>query len=119
MDVPVKRFENTFWEENRRHRNLVVSIRKQSLTNYFATHCEKHDKRFWSTVSPFMSDKKFQNGSRTILEYNDVTISDVCIVSEILNDLFVSVASEIGLRKISLLRKMRLIIISLIRALIR
>ena len=38
-----KRFGNKFWEENRRHRNQVVSIRKQSLTNYFATHCEKHD----------------------------------------------------------------------------
>ena len=92
-----KRFENKFWEENRRHRNQVVSIRKQSLTNYFATtHCEKHDKRFWSTVSPFVSDKKFQNGSSIILEDNDETISDASRVSEIFNDFSVSVASEIG-----------------------
>ena len=61
-----------------------------------ATHGEKHDKRFWSTVSPFMSDKKFQNGSSIILEDNDETISDASRVSEIFNDFFVSVASEIG-----------------------
>ena len=88
-----KRFGNKFWEENRRHRNQVVTIRKQSLTNYFAAHCEKHDKRFWSTVSPFMSDKKFQNGSSIILEDNDETISDAARVPEIFNDFFVSVAS--------------------------
>ena len=90
-----KRLGNTFWEENRHHINLVVSIRKQSLTNYFATHCEKHDKWFWSTVSPFMSDKKFQNGISIILENKYETISDASRVSEIFNDFFVSVASEI------------------------
>ena len=96
MDVPVKRFGNKFWEENRRHQNLVVSIKKQYWTNYFATHCEKHDKRFWSTVSSFMSDKKFQYESSIILEDKDETISDASRVSGNFNDFFVPVASEIG-----------------------
>ena len=80
-----KRFGKYFWEENKRHRNNVVNIRKKSLSNYFATRCEKHDKRFWNTVSPFMSDKKFRNGGGIILEEGDETISEASKVSEIFN----------------------------------
>ena len=90
-----KRFGKDFWEENKRHRNNVVIIRKKSLSNYFATR-EKHDKRFWNTVSPFMSDKKFRKGGGMILEEGEETISDASKVSEIFNDFFISVASEIG-----------------------
>ena len=42
-----KRFGKDFWEENKRHRNNVVNIRKKSLSNHLASPCEKHDKRFW------------------------------------------------------------------------
>ena len=91
-----KRFGKYFWEENKRHRNNVVNIRKKSLSNYFATRCEKHDKRFWNTVSPFMSDKKFRNGGGIILEEGDETISEASKVSEIFNEFFISFASEIG-----------------------
>ena len=42
-----------------------------------------------------MSDKKFQNGSTIIVEDDDETISDASRVSEIFNDFFVCVASEI------------------------
>ena len=91
-----KLFGKDFWEENKRHRNNVVDIRKNSLSNYFATRCEKHDKRFWNTVSLFMSDKKFRNGGGIILEEREETISKAFKVSEIFNDFFISVASEIG-----------------------
>ena len=114
-----KHFGNKFWEESRRHRNQVASIRKHSSTNYFATHCEKHDKRFWSTVSPFMLDNKFQNGSSIILEDNDETIADASRVSEIFNYFFVSVASEIGFQEDITSIKDAIDKYSLIRALIR
>ena len=92
-----KRFGGDFWEENKRHRNNVVNISKKSLSNYFATRCEKHDERFWKTVSPFMSDKKFQNGCGITLEEDGETISEASKVSEVFNDFFISVASEIDL----------------------
>ena len=43
-----------------------------------------------------MSDKKFQNGGRIILEEAGKTISEASKVSKIFNGFFVSVASEIG-----------------------
>ena len=86
-----KRFGIDFWEENKRHRNNVVNIRKKSLSNYLASRCEKHDKRFWKTVSPFMSDKKFRNGGGIIIEEAGETISEASKVSEIFNDFFISV----------------------------
>ena len=92
-----KRFGGDFWEENKRYRNNVVNIIKKSLSNYFATRCEKHDERFWKTVSPFMSDKKFQNGCGITLEEDGETISEASKVSEVFNEFFISVASEIGL----------------------
>ena len=75
----------------------LIYIRKKSLSNYnIASRYEKHDRRFWNTVSPFMSDKKFRNGGGIILEEARKTISEVSKVSEIYNDFFTSVASEIG-----------------------
>ena len=50
--------ERKYWEEHRRQRNKTVGIRKKSLANYLAKNCARKDKRFWSTISPFMTDKK-------------------------------------------------------------
>ena len=63
---------------------------------YFEKNCEKHDKQFWRTISPFMSDKKFRNGGNIILNENGETKTDAAEVSEIFNDFFISTASEIG-----------------------
>ena len=43
-----------------------------------------------------MSDKKFRNGGGIILEEAGETISEASKVTEIFNDFFISVASEIG-----------------------
>ena len=77
-------------------RNYVVKIRKMSLKNYFMKHCEKQDENFWHTVSPFMSDKKYRNGGNITLNENGETITDASRVSEIFNDFFVNVATDIG-----------------------
>ena len=57
-----------YWEEHRRQRNKTVAIRKKSIANYFAKNCARKDKRFWSTVSPFMTDKKCKNSSNISLQ---------------------------------------------------
>ena len=59
-------FGKKFWEENRRQRNRVVSLRKKSIAKYFENNCSKQDKTFWRTISPFFSDKKCPNGNHTI-----------------------------------------------------
>ena len=38
------KFGKKYWEENRWQRNRVVSIRKQSMKNYFAKTCDKPDR---------------------------------------------------------------------------
>ena len=56
-----KRFGKQYWEENRRARNHVVKIRKQSIQKYFKDRCAKNDRNFWATLSPFFSDKRFRD----------------------------------------------------------
>ena len=90
-----QRFGKAYWEENR-HRNNVAKIRKSSMRIYFEKNCKKHDKQFWRTISPFMSDKKFRNGGNIILNENGETKTDAAEVPEIFNDFFISTASKIG-----------------------
>ena len=89
-------FGKKYWEENRRLRNHVVSLRKKSIAKYFENNCAKQDRTFWSTISPFLSDKKFRNGNYTILREGEDTIVDSNEVAEIFNVYFSSIASERG-----------------------
>ena len=91
-----RRFGKKYWNENRRQRNNVMKIRKQSLKNYFGTHCIKHDKNFWKVISPFMSDKRYKNGNSIILNEKYAIVNDPAQVAEIFNDFFTTVASGIG-----------------------
>ena len=91
-----KKFGKKYWEENRRQRNRVVSIRKQSMKNYFEKKCEKPDRNLWATISPFLSDKKFKGNNTITLKEDNETITDQNKVAEIFNKYFVSVAAEIG-----------------------
>ena len=91
-----KKFGKKYWEENRRQRNRVVLIKKQSMKNYFAKKCEKPDRNFWATISPFLSDKKFKGNNTITFKENNETITDQKKVAEIFNKYFVSIAAEIG-----------------------
>ena len=71
-----KRYGKSCWEENRRHRNLVVKIRKSSMRKYFEDKCSKQDRHFWKTISPFFSDKRFRNGQNIALSENDNIVND-------------------------------------------
>ena len=91
-----KNFGKQFWEENRRKRNLVVSIRKKSLSEYFSKNCANKDKSFWKTISPFFSNKSVRNGNNIILSDGENIVTDTKKVADIFNDFFVNVASTIG-----------------------
>ena len=91
-----EKFGKSHWEENRRERNRVVSIRKQSIKKYFSKKCEKPDHNFWATIKPFLTDKKFKGNTTIILNENEKTVTDPYEVAEIFNKYFVSIASEIG-----------------------
>ena len=91
-----KKFGKKYWVENIRQRNRVVSIRKQSMKNYFEKRCEKPDRNFWATISPFLSDRKFKGNNTITFKENNETITDQNKVAEIFDRYFVSIAAEIG-----------------------
>ena len=91
-----RKYGKCHWEENRRMRNQLVSIRKKSIATYFSQNCQKRDKTFWNTVSPFMTDKQFRNGNNIILNEGGRIINDDREVADVFNDLFCNVASTIG-----------------------
>ena len=64
-------FGKSHWEENRKMRNYVVK-------------------------KTFISDKKYRNGGNITLNENGETITDASRVSEIFNDFFVNVATDIS-----------------------
>ena len=71
-----RQYGQKYWEENWTHRHKVVSLRKKSIATYFSKNCSKHDKTFWSTVSPFISDKNKRADSKIILQEGEETIVD-------------------------------------------
>ena len=71
---------------NRRARNHVVKIRKQSMHKYFREHCSKNYRNFWATISPFFSDKRLRNWYDISLRENDNVETDPSNVSELFND---------------------------------
>ena len=91
-----RKYGKQYWQENRCQRNLVVSLRKQSLRKYFSQRCTKKNKTFWKTISPFMTNKHTRNGNNLILREGDNTVVDNKAVCEIFNDYFANIASSIG-----------------------
>ena len=51
-------YGKSYWEENRRNRNNVVKIRKQSMRNYFTKNCSNHDKYFFLPYLHLLLTKK-------------------------------------------------------------
>ena len=53
-------------------------------------------KTFFKTISPYISDKKFSNGTRIILRENDEIISEPIDVAKVFNAYYSSIANYIG-----------------------
>ena len=91
-----RKYGADYWEDYRKKRNEAVKIRKLSLGNYFSENCAKKDKKFWTTISPFFSNKHQKGGDNIILNDNDKLVVDSNVVSNIFNYYFVNIASSIG-----------------------
>ena len=86
------------WDNNRRQRNLVTKIKKQSMRVYFYERCAggPKSKDFWPTIKPFLSKKGSDWGNEVILCEDDKIVSDQGEVCNIFNNYFVNVAKDIG-----------------------
>ena len=88
------KYGKQYWHENRRQRNLVVSLRKQSLTIYFSEKCVKNT-YFWKTISTFMTNKNTRNGNDITIREKDKTVVDNGLC-EIFNNYFANITSPTG-----------------------
>ena len=99
------RFKKTFhntrhqtdWENYLQARNRVVSMRRKAVQEHFRKVCEDRggdQRKFWSTIKPYLNSRKSTNDGRIVFKDNDVIIRDPQEVAETLNNFFTSAARE-------------------------
>ena len=91
-----RKYGNKFWEDYRRLRNKVVTLKNRSIRKYFQKRCEIPNRDFWKTISPFVTDGKSKSSDMISLNENENIVTDPNKVSEILNNHFSTVAKNIG-----------------------
>ena len=72
-------------------RNKVVSIRRRAVQENFTKLCKEKftdQRKFWSTIQPFIHMCKQKNNNHIILKDNDKIIRDQREVAETLNEFF-------------------------------
>ena len=77
-------------------RNKVVSIRKRAVQEHFKKLCKEKftdQRKFWSTIWPFIHTRKQKNNNDIILKDNDKIIRDQREVAETLNEFFSNITS--------------------------
>ena len=85
------------WEDYRQKRNEFVSIRRESIKNYFKERCTgPQNKNLWSTLKPFFSNKSRSSECVSLIE-NDVLINNESDIASIFNDYFSSITDDIGI----------------------
>ena len=90
------KFGQSHWDAYRRKRNSLTACRKKSIRNYFIKHGDVDSKRFWPTVSPFLSDKRKGGSNFISLNENGQIINEPKKVADIFNQHYSTIASTIG-----------------------
>ena len=79
-------------------RNKVVTLNRKSKKDYFSNLCIKRDqKHFWEAFKPILSSKPSQMLRKIHLESNGTIIADDLKISQIMNETFINVVSELNL----------------------
>ena len=79
------------WENYRKTRNKVVSMRRKAVKEHFAKLWEEtygNQRKFWTTISPYINSRKNVNTGRIILKDNGKIIKEQNKVAETLNAYF-------------------------------
>lgn len=64
----------TNWENYRQARNRVVSMRRKVVQEHFRKLCEEtggEQRKFWSTIKPYLNSHKSTNDGHIVLKDND------------------------------------------------
>ncbi len=86
------------WENYRKQRNFCVSLRRQSVQNYFTERCAggTKSKDFWPTIKPFLSKNGGSSTGNIFLNEGDELVTKPEEVCNVFNDFYVNVANDIG-----------------------
>ena len=86
------------WDMYKRQRNLVTSIRRTPIRNFFKSRTENntnsHD--FWKVVKPFLTDKSSHSNDDIILREESEILAEPVSVCNTFNNFFTNVADSIG-----------------------
>ena len=85
------------WENYKAQRNIVTSIRRQSIRVYFRQRTQNiNDKDFWKVLKPFFSEKSKQGNENIILRESNALITDPSDVCNTFNTFYTTAAENIG-----------------------
>jgi hypothetical protein len=84
------------WQKYKEQRNLVTSIRRQSIRVYFQKHTSTINNDFWKTMKPFLSDKGKTGNDDIILREGEKLLTDQVDVCNTFNEFYTTIVSSIG-----------------------
>ena len=83
------------WEAVKRQRNKCVSIKRKNIHSHFTELAGRggncNNKKFWSAIEPFLTNKSSGKGQHIILSENEIVVRDSTEVAEILNNDFINI----------------------------
>ena len=86
------------WEAFKRQRNKCVAIKHKNVRMYFSQLAENNglnNKKFWSAVRSFLTDKSTKRSQEIFLNGDDKIVKDSREVTEILNNYFMDITEII------------------------
>ena len=74
-------------------------MRRQAVKRYFLERCERGPKNtdFWHTIKPFLTNKGCHDDGNDILLHDESKLHDPELTSNIFNDYYVNITSQLGL----------------------
>ena len=82
------------WEAFKRQRNKCVAIKRKNVRTYFSHLADNNglnNKKFWSAMKPFLTDKSTKRSQEIIQNSDDKIVKDSREVTEILNNYFTDI----------------------------
>ena len=83
------------WEAFKRQQNKCVSIKRKNIRSRFTELAGRggncNNKKFWSTVKPFLTNKHSEKAQNIVLSENEIVVRDNTPVAEILNNYFINI----------------------------
>ena len=92
------------WKMFTKLRNMKTKMKRESISVYFLERCGggPRSKNFWPTIKPFLSQKSTINDDpNIILKEDEKLISDQTIVTEKMNEFYISIAKNIDINSTS------------------